>query len=293
MLRWIQILLLPMIISCSSNQPLEGFDKQGHRGCRGILPENTIPAMIKAIDLGVTTLEMDIAFSADHQAILSHEPFFSHVITTRPDGTFIHEEEEKSFNLYRMNHAEIKKYDVGTKPHSRFPQQVKMKVYKPLLAELIDSIEQYTQQKKLPPVYYNIETKTTPATDNVYHPAPPEFVDRLMQVIDQKKIRERVIIQSFDIRTLQYLNQKYPDVNTSLLIELSEMITIYNKIKKLGFRPDIVSTEYHMATSSLISDLHKEKIRIIPWTVNDPGAINKLKALGVDGIITDYPELLK
>ena len=293
MLRWIQILLLSMIISCSTNQPLEGFDKQGHRGCRGIMPENTIPAMITAIDQGVTTLEMDIAFSADHQAILSHEPFFSHEITTRPDGSFIPGDEEKSLNLYRLNYAEIKKYDVGTKPHPRFPQQVKMVSYKPLLAELIDSVEQYTQQNKLPPVYYNIETKTTPATDNVYHPAPPEFVDRLMQVIDQKKIRKRVIIQSFDIRTLQYLHQKFPDVITSLLIELAEMITVHNKINKLGFKPDIVSPEYHMVTSSLISDLHKEKIRIIPWTVNAPDAINKLKALGVDGIISDYPDLLK
>lgn len=293
MLRWIQILLLLMIISCSTNEPLEGFDKQGHRGCRGIMPENTIPAMIKAIDLGVKTLEMDIAFSADHQAVLSHEPFFSSDITTKPDGSFINAEEEKSFNLYRMNYEEIKKYDVGTKPHPRFTQQVKMNAYKPMLAELIDSVEQYTQKNKLHPVYYNIETKTTPATDNVYHPAPPEFIDRLMLVIDQKKIRERVIIQSFDIRTLQYLHLKYPDVNTSLLIELAEMITVHNKINKLGFSPDIVSPEYHMVTSSLISDLHKEKIKIIPWTVNDPGAINNFKALGVDGIISDYPGLLK
>lgn len=257
------------------------------------MPENTIPAMIKAIDLGVTTLEMDIAFSADHQAILSHEPFFSHDFTTRPNGSYINKEEEKSFNLYRMNYAEIKMYDVGTKPHPRFPQQVNMKAYKPLLAELIDSVEQYAQQQKLPPLYYNIETKTTPATDNIFHPAPPEFVNRLMQVIDQKNIRDRVIIQSFDIRTLQYLHQKFPDVSTSLLIELAEMTTVHNKINKLGFRPDIVSPEYHMVTSSLISDLHKQKIKIIPWTVNDAGAVNRLKALGVDGIISDYPGLLK
>lgn len=292
-LRWIQILLLLMIISCSANLPLEGFDKQGHRGCRGLMPENTIPAMIKAIDLGVTTLEMDIAFSADRQAVLSHEPFFSHDITTKPDGSFINEEEERSFNLYKMNYAEIKKYNVGLKPHPRFHRQLKIKAYKPLLTELIDSVEQYTQQKKLPSVYYNIETKTTPATDNIYHPAPPEFIDRLLQIIDQKMIRERVVIQSFDIRTLQYLHQKYPEVNTSLLIEPVEMITVHNKINKLGFRPDVVSPEYNMVTSSLINDLHKEKIKIIPWTVNDSGAINNLKALGVDGIISDYPDLLR
>lgn len=292
-LRWIQILLLLMIISCSANVPLEGFDKQGHRGARGLMPENTIPAMIKAIELGITTLEMDIAFSADRYAVLSHEPFFSHDITTKPDGSFLHEEEERSFNLYRMSYAEIKKYDVGLKPHPRFPRQFKTKAYKPLLTELIDSVEQYTQQKNLPAVYYNIETKTMKATDNIYHPAPQEFIDRLMQVIDKKKIRERVIIQSFDIRPLQYLHQKYPEVNTSLLIEPAEMITVHNKINRLGFKPDIVSPEYHMVTSSLIHALHKEKMKVIPWTVNDPEAINNLKAIGVDGIISDYPDLLR
>ena len=96
------------------------FDIQGHRGCRGLMPENTIPAMLNAIGLGVTTLEMDISISKDKKVFLSHEPFFNHEITTKPDGGFINEKSEKSFNTYKMNYADIIKYDVGMKATSTF-----------------------------------------------------------------------------------------------------------------------------------------------------------------------------
>ena len=145
--------------------------------------------------------------------------------------------------------------------------------------------------KKIPSLYYNIETKTTPETDIKFHPAPQEFVDLLMKTIDSKNIRHRVIIQSFDIRTLQYLHQKYPGVTTSLLIEPAELISVPAKISRLGFTPDVISPEYHMVTTGLIRDLHKQKIRVIPWTVNERSIINNLKELGVDAIITDYPDL--
>ena len=285
------LVLLFFFWSCSPEKPLHTFDMQGHRGCRGLMPENTILAMIRAIDLGVTTLEMDIAFSSDKQPILSHEPFFNHEISTKPDGSLINDKDEHSYNLYQMPYAEIKAYDVGIKANSRFPQQQKMKAYKPPLSAVIDSVEHYTSLKKLPPVFYNIETKTTPETDNKFHPAPKEFVDLLMKTIDSKNIRHRVIIQSFDIRTLQYLHQKYPGVTTSLLIEPAELISVPAKINRLGFTPDVVSPEYHMVTPRLVRDMHEQKIRVIPWTVNDRSSIYNLKELGVDGIITDYPNL--
>ncbi|HET7896054.1 MAG TPA: glycerophosphodiester phosphodiesterase family protein, partial [Flavisolibacter sp.] len=126
------------------------FDKEGHRGCRGLLPENTIPAMKKALDLGVTTLEMDVVFTKDGQILLSHEPFFNHEITTQPDGSFVQESEEKSLNIYKMTYEQVKTFDVGQKPHPRFPQQQKMAAVKPLLRNLIDSIKTYCFEKGLP-----------------------------------------------------------------------------------------------------------------------------------------------
>ncbi len=284
------------ITSCSSSKlnksnMLPAFDKEGHRGCRGLMPENTIAAMLKAIDLGVTTLEMDIVFTKDGEAILSHEPFFNHEITTKPDGSFIKEKEEKQYNIYNMTYTEVKRYDVGLKPHSLFPEQKKLAVYKPRLADLIDSVEKYIADKKLKKVLYNIETKTMPATDNIYHPAPAAFVDMLMKVIMEKGIEKRVIIQSFDIRTLQYLHEKYPSMKTALLAEADNKSSFRKQLKDLGFIPTIYSPEFLLVNDALIKDCHDKKIKIIPWTVDDKNKITELKKLGVDGIITDYPNL--
>src|SRR5688572_22072486 len=115
------------------------FDAQGHRGCRGLMPENTFQAMKEALDLGVTTLEMDIVFTKNMQPVLSHEPFFNHEITTKPDGTYVTEAEERSLNIYKMSYEEVKTYDVGLKPHPRYPHQKKLAACKPLLSDLLDS----------------------------------------------------------------------------------------------------------------------------------------------------------
>ena len=291
---------LLIFMACSNSKiiqkpPLGGlgveFDKQGHRGCRGLMPENTIPAMIYAIGMGMTTLEMDIVFTKDKKAILSHEPFFNHEITTKPSGSYVTEAEEKSFNIYKMSYAETQKYDVGMKPHPRFPMQQKIKATKPLLSDLIDSVKKDMMTRRRPFPYYNIETKTQPSTDNIYHPAPEEFVELLMAVIKEKDIEEYVIIQSFDFRTLQYLHKKYPAIKTAMLIEETDKKNFEEQIKALGFTPTIYSPAYQLVNESLINKCHGKQIKIIPWTVNTKAEIKKLKLMGVDGIITDFPDL--
>ena len=274
------------------NEPLSSnFDYQGHRGSRGLMPENTIPAMLKAIDLGVTTLEMDVVFTKDNVAILSHEPFFSHEISTKPDGKIVDAAEEKSLNIYKMTFAQTQKYDVGTKPHSRFKKQQNMSVAKPSLSTLVDSVENYTSARNKEKIFYNIETKTKPETDKLYHPAPAAFVEMLMKVILQKKIEDRVTIQSFDRRTLQYLHKKYPSIKTALLIEATDKNSFRKQLKDLGFSPTIYSPEQSLVNPNLITECHKRNIQIIPWTVNDKKVIVKFKKMGVDGIISDYPDL--
>jgi glycerophosphoryl diester phosphodiesterase len=286
-------------MACSSqkiqNTPLisgdKGFDKQGHRGCRGLMPENTWPAMRTAIDLGVTTLEMDVVITKDKKVVLSHEPWFSHEITTKPDGEHIREREERKFNINWMTYEQVKEFDVGMKPHPRFPKQQKMKAIKPLLSDLIDSISKDFMTRRRPFPYYNIETKTNPDFDGVFHPGPEEFVELLMAVIKEKKIEDYVIIQSFDFRTLQYLHQKYPSIATAMLIEGDDPRKLDDQIGALGFNPTIYSPAYQLVNNDLISKCHQKNIRIIPWTVNTKEEIDKLKAMGVDGIITDYPDL--
>jgi glycerophosphoryl diester phosphodiesterase len=299
-------LFVVLCAACSSNknmsipsektiQPLTvKWDKQGHRGCRGLMPENTIPAMIKALELGVTTLEMDAVITKDGQVILSHEPFFNHEITTKPDGSHIEEKEERSFNMYKMTWEEITKFDVGIKPHPRFPQQLKINATKPRLADLFDSIARYMMtMRRSAPVLYNIETKCMPATDNSYHPAPGPFVELLMKVIMEKGMEQYVTIQSFDFRSLQYLQQHYPGIQTAMLIEDDDKTPFEQQLKKLGFTASIYSPHYSLVTPELVQQCHEKKMRLIPWTVNDKKEIERLKAMGVDGIITDYPNLLQ
>lgn len=266
------------------------FDKQGHRGCRGLMPENTIPAMLKAIELGVTTLEMDIVITADKQVILSHEPFFNHEITTKPDGNYVTEAEEKSLNIYKMTYAEVQAYDVGKKPHPRFPKQEKIAAIKPRLIDVIDGVEEAMKNKQQK-IYYNIETKCLPKSDAIYHPSPSEIVELLMAVINDKKITNRVIVQSFDFRSLQYLHQKYPMVQTAMLIEDTDSTSIETNLKKLGFTPTIYSPYFAWVNETLVKKCRKKKMKLIPWTVNDKPTIQKLKELRVDGIISDYPNL--
>ena len=267
------------------------LDKQGHRGCRGLLPENTIAAMKKAIDLGVTTLELDVVITKDKQVVLSHEPFFNHEIATKPNGSFVTEAEEKSLNIFQMDYEEVKRYDVGLRGHPRFPVQQQQPATKPLLKELIDSIKNYCQQKSLALPQFNIETKSLPSTDNIFHPVPGMFVLLLMDVIQEKRIEDRTIIQSFDFRTLQHLHQNHPTIKTAMLIEDDDKRTLDEQLTALGFIPTIYSPHYSLVTPNLVENCHRKGIKIIPWTVNEKDTIVKLVAMKADGIITDYPNL--
>lgn len=267
------------------------FDREGHRGCRGLMPENTIPAMLKALELGVNTLETDAVITKDRQVVLSHEPFFNHEITTRPDGSAITEGEEKDLNIFRMDYAEVKKFDVGIRPHPRFPEQQKIPAVKPLLADMINAVEKYCLDNHRPLPQYNIETKTTPETDDLFHPRPAEFVELLIAVIRQKNISSRVIIQSFDPRTLQYLHEHYPEYKTALLIEDTDKKIFSLQLKDLGFIPSVYSPHFKLVTPLLVKQCREAGMRLVPWTVNDAAKMKELINMGVNGMITDYPNL--
>ncbi len=273
---------------------LQGFaqtlDVQAHRGGRGLMPENTIPAMLNAVKLGARTLELDCVISADEQVLVSHDLYMSADIMLKPDGSTIDKKDEKSYALYKMTYDSIRRFDAGTKPNPGFAQQHKMPTYKPLLAALIDSVEAYVKQHRLKPVYYNIETKCSPQTDNSYHPVPEKFVALLMEVIRQKGIQDRVIIQSFDPRTLRIVHRDHPAVPTALLIANKESLDA--NIQTLGFVPAIYSPYYLLVTADLVEKAHAWHMMVLPWTVNDDAAIKQMGELKVDGIISDYPDKL-
>jgi glycerophosphoryl diester phosphodiesterase len=290
-------LIVFFLLACvSSHQAMNrenSFDKQGHRGSRGLLPENTIPAMKKALDLGVTTLEMDAVITKDGEVVLSHEPFFNHEISTKPDGNPVTESEEKSLNIYQMTYAEVAKFDVGLRPHPRFPQQEKMAVAKPRLRDVIDSVKQYCAERSIRFPKWNIETKSLPFTDNLYHPTPDVFVEKLVAVINEKGIMENTIIQSFDFRTLQYLHHRYPAIKTAMLIEDYDKRTLDEQLQALQFVPAIYSPHYSLVNKKLVEECRSKGIKVIPWTVNEKKEMETLVGFGVHGIITDYPDLFR
>lgn len=266
------------------------IDLQGHRGCRGLMPENTIAALLHSIDLGVTTLEMDVVITKDNKVILSHEPFMNPEIATPPTGQQFSSPKDKTYNIYQMTYEEVSKWDVGMKFHPNFPLQKKMPAIKPLLSEVIAAIEEYTTVKKLKPLNYNIETKCAPSTDGISHPIPETFVKLLMDVITEGKISKRTIIQSFDKRTLQVLHQSFPSIKTSYLFGGSIKKAPEQLVDDLGFRPDMLSPVHPLIDNAFIENCRKLNIKVIAWTVNEEKDIKKMAALGVDGIISDYPD---
>ncbi|MCX2477102.1 glycerophosphodiester phosphodiesterase family protein [Pedobacter sp. MC2016-05] len=286
----LQIILLLSLTFLQVSAQKQKFDLQGKAGARGIMPENTVEGMLKALDLGVTTLEMDAVISKDKKVVLSQEPYFNNEISLMPNGKPISLKDQKKYNIYKMDYEEVKKFDVGSKVHARFPGQVKFKAYKPLLSETIDAVETYVKEKRLKKPVYSIETKTIKSGDNDFHPEPAEFVELIMEVVNAKKISKRVIIQSFDMRTLQYLHEKYPKIQTSLLIDEKEPFEDY--IEKLGFKPTIYSPYSVLVGKGLVDRCHAMGIKIIPWTVNNLKEIKYFISLGVDGVITDFPNLM-
>ena len=266
------------------------IDLQGHRGCRGLYPENTIPAFEHAIDLDIPTLELDVVISKDKEVIVSHEPFFNHSITTLPNDEQISEENEKDFNMYTLTYEEIKGIDVGRKVFDRFPDQTKMATYKPSLAEMVKKVEEKVkvEGKSLP--NYNIEIKRTPEGDNVFHPDYKEFADLVIQEIEDLGIMDRTTVQCFDVETLQYCHVAYPHVKLVYLIQNNNPIE--ENIKILGFTPHVYSPYFKLVSNRVVTYCDNNTMLLIPWTVNEKEDMMDLMKMGVHGIISDYPDRL-
>jgi glycerophosphoryl diester phosphodiesterase len=267
------------------------FFKTGHRGCRGLYPENTIEGFIEAIKLGVNTLEFDIVVSRDGQLVVSHEPYMNPEICLMPDGSFIKPEEEKKYNLYEMSYEQIRKFDCGLKTHPRFPQQKKKGAYKPLLTEVISSIEKYLRENNYSPVIYDIEIKSEEAEYNISQPMPDIFAEMLANFIFQNDLSQKVIIRSFDPAPLKYLHKKYSSFPLALIVENKDPAE--ENIKRLGFQPYMYSPEYVLLTKNEMDYLRSLDLLVVPWTVNTAEEMKELLSLKVDGLITDYPDLFK
>jgi len=265
------------------------FDWQGHRGARGLLPENTLPAFLRALEFPeITTLELDLAVSKDRQLIVSHEPWFNPDICRQPGGAPIPKGEAEKFLIYRMTVAEIRAFDCGSWGNPRFPQQKPMVAHKPTLRETVEAVRAAFPQKN---VRWNIEIKSRPEWDGLRTPPVQEFARLVVDELHALGLEQDANVQSFDPRVLQAVRAINPDLRLALLIE--NLQSPDSNLTRLGFTPEIYSPYYLMVDKKLVRRCHERGMKLIPWTVNDVPAMRRLVRLGVDGIITDYPDRIR
>jgi glycerophosphoryl diester phosphodiesterase len=272
---------------------MAAIDLQGHRGARGLMPENSIPAFLHALDLGVTTLEMDVAINADGHVVVSHEPWISAKICLHRDGREITEEEERTLRIYAMSDVEVAGYDCGSLGHPDHANQKAMPVSKPLLSDVFTAVvaraEATGRNARFGPVLYNIEIKSLPEGDRIFHPEVMEFASTLYRVVQEHDLVEQTTIQSFDTRALEAMHEIDPQISISLLVENQD--GLQQNLGRLNFVPQVYSPDYKLLDQDQIDAAHALDILVIPWTINDEKTMRELVGMGVDGIITDYPDL--
>jgi glycerophosphoryl diester phosphodiesterase len=289
------------------------FDLQGHRGARGLAPENTIEAFRVALSIGVTTLELDVGMTRDGVLVVHHDEWLNPDIARGPDGAFL---SRRGPAIYSMTLQELKCYDVGRlKPGTAYAaslpeQQPQDGARVPTLAEVFELVSRAGTDH----VRLNIETKLTP-TSGCDVPDPEVFAKAVAAAVRAADLAERVGIQSFDWRTLLVLRRVDPDIaRVCLTSEQADNDTIQRgkpgtspwtaglDIDDLGGSvPRLVAAADCSVWSPAFEDLTSERlaeasslgIRVVPWVVNEPEQMDRLVEMGVAGIITDYPDRLR
>lgn len=268
------------------------FNWQAHRGGRGLMPENTTPAFLHALRFPVRTLELDVVINKEEIPIVSHEPWISSEICLSPGGEKLSEKEGKELRILDMTYKEIRDYNCGGRRLPEFPRQQTAEVYKPTLLSVLRSVKNYAKANNRPIPAFNIEIKSRPEWDEKLTPIPRYFVYHVLRALDQADPEGtyKVTIQSFDPRALEEVRKARPGISTALLVENKK--SVEENLARLSFKPDIYSPRFDLLTRADIDYLHEQEIKVIPWTVNQIPDMVRLINKGVDGIITDYPDLI-
>jgi glycerophosphoryl diester phosphodiesterase len=233
--------------------------------------------------------------------ILSHDKFFTEE-TTRPDGTFVKKEDPREY-LWKMTYEEIAKYDVGMRQFPNCPEQKTLPTIKPLLSDVLSFIENYTEEKGMAPMRYNIEIKADPdwngGIEGVDWPVYNEMVDICVEVLNSFKLGERLIVQTFDERALAYMNEKYPELHLAYLVGGGEVHWLENKemdfdtiLGNIGFVPEWFSPAYVFVSKSCVEEAHRRGMKVVTWTVDNKEDMVRMIDAGVDAIISNYPDRL-
>lgn len=283
-----RLLLSALILTaCMPHKNLHP-DVHGHRGCRGLEPENSLPAFLKATELGCDHLEMDVVLSGDGHVIISHEPWMRHDLCLTPDDQAITPENEHLFNIHRMTVAEIRRFDCGSLEQVDHPGQDLDDTHKPTLEEVVDAVDEHALLSGVAPPSFNIEIKSDPAWYGVFQPAPDVLARTVINTIDSLGIADRCMLQSFDPAVLETIHVDRPEIPIAFLVE--DDTPLAEALAKLTFTPNIYSPHFSAANETLLNEVRSREMELVVWTVNEPADIRRMRALGVDGIISDYPD---
>lgn len=256
----------------------------GHRGSRGTRPEDTLPAFNEALRAGADVLEMDMGVTRDGVIVISHDPNISPVICLGPGGKKL----DKPVPIRTLTLEEVKKYDCGSIKNPKFPEQVPAPGTRiPTLDEMFAMVEASTYAAAAK-VQFNIETKIFLAEPRLA-PPPAEFVKLMADVVRKHGMAGRVILQSFDVRTLKEMKKLAPEIRTAQLTS-EELLDVVPALK--AAKTDIWSPNHKWITPEAVKEAQAAGIQVAPWTLNDPEEWETAIAAGVDAIITDYPEKL-
>lgn len=296
-LKYLLCTFILLLASCApapkNAEPLTedytAIDWQGHRGARGLLPENTIPAFLRALSYPeVKTLELDVVISADRRVIVSHEPWMSPEICLSPNGEELPEGEAERVAILNLTADEIATYDCGQRPHPRFPQQAKRPASKPTLAAVFAAVDRFCLQQVRSSPRYNIELKYEADHEPDLVPSREEFVDLVLADLTAWGRPELVTLQCFDPPTLAVIREKSPEITLAYLDEFPGQLA--EKMERLGFVPPIYSPYEIHVDADLLAEAKELGMQVVPWTVNESNRMAELLELGVHGIITDYPD---
>ena len=247
----------------------------GHRGCRGIYPENTLIGFKKAMELNVDGIELDIVVNKNLELVISHEPYIDSLYC-------IKNVLNKKENIFKMNIKEIQEVDCGSKFIKEFPNQIKVKEQKPTFKEFSRTFKNYQGD-------ILIEIKYDSNKINEYYPNYSSYAKLIYNETKNGRVFKNLYLMSFNIKILKELYKIMPDTKYIFLSESKDWIS---QMKLLSFKPHGVGVKYKKIKKSLISEIHNNEQIIYAWTVNKLKKYKKLIALGVDGIITDYPDII-
>lgn len=252
-----------------------GIEVIAHRGGAGLYPENTIEAMLNAVKIGVRDLEFDLHLTKDSIAVVSHDPYLKGY--------------GEQYPIFANTYAELAKLTIGDKADKRFPGRKNVACHIPTATALIDSVEAYCHRHNLPPVNYTIEIKSSPKKDGTLSPDYKTFADRCVRTLASRSLGSRLLLQSFDVRTLKYVHEKYPNVRLLYLVDKS--VGGYDEaMRRLGFTPYAISPDFPVIDADFVSRAKADGMRVIPYTVDSEKEALRMKAAGVDAIITNYPD---